>query len=96
MFELEELLRLTSLVGADGKLRLLRSILVGQKQSGCRPVCFRDNPEPFAYCCRVAAQQSKAVRHAVLVLCDIRSIEFAPIPSRMARQEKRCGLCRAF
>jgi hypothetical protein len=73
--------RLSGLGRAGGDLYMLSSILVGQQQSACRPVCFSDNPELFAYSCRVAAQQSKAVRHAVLVLCDIRSIEFAAIPS---------------
>src|SRR6266851_4544751 len=36
------------------------------------------------------------MRQAVFVLRDICSVEFAPVPGRMARQEKRCGLVRLF
>jgi hypothetical protein len=37
--------------GDRGKLPLPSSILVRQKQRGCRPVGFRYNPELFASCC---------------------------------------------
>jgi hypothetical protein len=44
----------------------------------------------------VAAQQSKAVRQAVLVLRNVLSIEFTPIPCCMTRQELGYRLVRAF
>src|SRR4030088_1273039 len=36
------------------------------------------------------------MRQAVFVLRDICPVEFAPVPRRMVRQEKRCGLVRLF
>src|SRR6266567_6291416 len=46
--------------------------------------------------CLVAAQQSKPMNHAVLVLCDIGWFQFAPVPDCMTGHEAGRRLLRSL
>jgi hypothetical protein len=61
----------------------LSLILLWQHERGGRPVCFGDYPQRLPVVCLVAAQQSKPMSHAVLILRDIGWLQFAPVPDCM-------------
>src|SRR5690349_11946497 len=53
-------------MAADEPAFNVRSILVGQQQSGYGPVGFGDDPQRFTRVCLVVAHQPKPVNDAVL------------------------------
>ena len=89
-----------TMVGCSDSLSNLggdpRSILLGQKQRGCGPVCLGDDPQSLPGIGLVAAQQSKAMSQAVLILRDIGWIEFSLVPDYMTGQEAGGRLLRSL
>jgi hypothetical protein len=72
------------------------SILLRQQDRGCRAIRFGDYPQPLRGVCLVAAQQSKPMSHAVLILCDTGWLQLAPVPGCMTGQETGRRLLRSL